>query len=271
MKRYFLAYLLAITFLTNAQESKKGIDPKYIFCYKNTSISTDDFKIYIEDAVNEDGVAKFKIRIFNKTNDYIIFKPGDVVFKIGKQEIPCKDKQILILPNEEGWRVISVKGKGFQEEKYTVEIKNMHKISASVAAVKAEDVDLPLKKNEVTAGKFKCTIKKADLQTDKSILKCECVYEGEGIGILSPGKSYAKMPKGQENPNADKFKACLLEKGKGENFLIEFREMKGAGDMQKSPFKLVWGETFKDSKLEPIKGGIINFELDGPKTSEKNQ
>jgi hypothetical protein len=270
MKRYLLVLLLISSFI-KAQESKKHIDPKYVFCYKPTSVNTDDYKIYIEDAVNEDGLAKLKIRIFNKTNDYLIFKPSDVVFRIGTQEVACKEKQLTILPNEEGWKVISVKGKGFQEEKYTLEIKSLQKISASVPAVKVEDLNLPTTKKEFSAGKFKFIIKKADLQTNKTILKCECIYEGDGVGIFSPGKCMAIMPKGQENPNADKFKSCLLEKGKGEGFLIEFREMKGGGDMQKEPFKLVWGETFKESKIEPIKGTTINLELDAAKTGEKNQ
>lgn len=271
MKRLFLTLLLAISFFIQAQQSKKGIDPKYVFCYKNTSYSTDDYKIYIEDAINEDGLSKLKIRIFNKTNDYLIFKPNDVVFRIGTQEVPCKEKQIVILPNEEGWKVISVKGKGFQEEKYTLEIKNMHKISATTAPIKIEDMNLPPAKPDFTAGKFKCSIKKADIKTDKSILRCECVYEGDGIGVLMPSKSVVIMPKGQENPNADKFKSCLLEKGKGESFLMEFREMKGGGDMQKGPLKLIWNDTFKDSKIEPIAGAKINLELDGPKTGERNQ
>lgn len=271
MKKYFFTLLIAVSFFTQAQQSKKHIDPKYVFCYKQTSFSTDDYKIYIEDAINEDGLSKFKIRIFNKTNDYLIFKPTDIVFKIGTQEIPCKEKQIIILPNEENWKVLSVKGKGFQEEKYTIELKQMHKVSASTEPIKVEDLSLPASKTDFTAGKFKYTIKKTDLRTDKSVLRCECIYEGDGVGILSPGKCVAIMPKGQENPNADKFKSCLLEKGKGESFLIEFREIKGGGDMQKNPFKLVWGETFKESKQEPIPGGKINLELDGPKTAERNQ
>lgn len=271
MKNLFIALSFLLAGQLFSQETKKHIDPKYVFCYKPTSVSTDDYKIYIEDAINEDGLSKFKIRIFNKTNDYLIFKPGDLVFKIGNQEIICKEKQIVILPNEENWKVLSVKGKGFQEEKYTIEIKNLQKISAGVTAVKVENTNLPVKATEFNAGKFKFSIKKADLQTNKSILRCECVYEGDGVGILSPEKCMAIMPKGQENPNADKFKSCLLEKGKKESFLIEFREMKDAGDMQKDPFKIVWGEMFKDSKIEPVQGTKINLELDPPKTAERNQ
>jgi hypothetical protein len=271
MKKVIILGLILSIFSLQAQQSKKNIDPKYLFCYKNTSFSADDYKIYIEDAINEDGLSKFKIRIFNKTNDYLIFKPSDVIFKIGTQEIACKEKQVLVLPNEESWKVISVRGKGFQEEKYTVQLKQMHKISASAAPLIAEDLSLPTATTEFTVGNFKYTIKKADLKTDKSIIRCECVYQGEGVGILSPGKCVAIMPQGQENPNSDKFKGCLLETGKGESFLIEFREIKGGGDMQKSPLKLIWGETFKESKVESIPGGIINLELDGPKTGERNQ
>ena len=262
---------MALTLLTNAQEQKKNIDPKYAFCYKQTSLETDDYKIYIDDAVNENAYAKFKIRIFNKTNDYLIFKPTDITFKIGTQAIASKDKQIIILPNEEGWKVIDVKGGGFQETNYSVELKNIYKISANSPAIKTEDLNLPSTTKEFTAGNFKCKVGKASLNTDKSILKFECAYEGDAIGILAPKKCVAVMPKGQENPNADRFKGCLLEKGKSENFVVEFREIKGGGDMQKSPFKLVWGETFKESKIEPLKGGTINMQLDQAKTTEKNQ
>lgn len=271
MKKLLFISLIVSSLFSIAQDKKKNIDPKYVFCYKNTSFTTNDYKIYIEDAINEDGLSKFKIRIFNKTNDYLIFKPSDIIFKIGNQEIACKEKQILVLPNEESWKVISVRGKGFQEEKYTVQLKQIHKVSAGAPPLKAEDISFPTNATEFTVGNFKYTIKKADLKTDKSIIRCECVYQGEGVGILSPGKCVAIMPQGQENPNADKFKGCLLETGKGENFLIEFREIKGGGDMQKSPLKLIWGETFKESKVESIPGGTINLELDGPKTADRNQ
>jgi len=263
--------LLLLSLVNFAQDKKKNIDPKYAFCYKATSLETDDYKIYIEDAVNENAYAKFKIRIFNKTNDYLIFKPSDAIFKIGSQEISGKDKQILILPNEEGWRVIDVKGGGLQEEKYIVDIKNMYKVSANSPSIKVEDFKLPASKNEVDAGNFKCTLKKADLKTDKSTLKFECTYTGDGIGILAPNKCIAIMPKGQENANANRNKGTLFEKGKRDDFVVEFKELKGGGDMQKNPFKLVWGETFKESKIEPIPGGKINMELDQAKTTERNQ
>ncbi|HWY10738.1 MAG TPA: hypothetical protein VN026_05395 [Bacteroidia bacterium] len=271
MKRFFIGGLMALSLVINAQDKKKGIDPKYAFCYKQATLETDDYKIYIDDAVNENMYSKFKVRVFNKTNDYLIFKPADVIFKIGSQELTGKDKQFIILPNEEGGKVIDVKGTGLQEEKYTVEIKNVYKVSANSPAVKCEDFKLPVANEDFTAGNFKCNLKKSDLRTDKSVLKFECAYNGDAIGILAPGKCVAIMPKGQENANVNRNKGTLLEKGKSDDFNVELKELKGAGDMQKVPFKLVWGETFKESKIEPIKGGKVNMELDQAKTTEKNQ
>jgi len=271
MKRCLIGGLIALSLVTNAQNKKQGIDPKYAFCYKQATLETDDYKIYIDDAVNENTYSKFKIRVFNKTNDYLIFKPADVVFKIGGQELAGKDKQFVILPNEEGGKVIDVKGTGLQEEKYTVEIKNIYKISANSPAVKSEDFKLPVANKDFTAGGFKCNLKKSDINSDKSTFKFECTYEGDAIGILAPNKCVAIMPKGQESPNINRNKGTLLEKGKGDDFNIEIKEVKGGGDMEKLPFKLVWGETFKESKIEPIKGGKINMELDQAKTTEKNQ
>ncbi len=271
MKRYLIGCLMALSLLTNAQDKKKNIDPKYVFCYKQVSLETDDYKIYIDDAVNENTYSKFKIRIFNKTNDYLIFKPTDVTFKFGTQELVSKDKQFVILPNEEGGKVIDVKGTGLQEEKFMVEIKNVYKVSANSPSVKCEDLTIPIANKEFSAGGFKCELKKSDLNTDKSNFKFECSYAGDAIGILAPNKCVAIMPKGQESPNINRNKGTLLEKGKNYDFTVEIKEIKGGGDMQKLPFKLVWSETFKESKVELLKGGKLNMELDQTKTAEKNQ
>jgi hypothetical protein len=271
MKKFLALFIVLGLFRAQAQESGKFADPKFVFAYKETSFETDDYKIYIEDAVNVDAFSKFKVRVFNKTNDYLILKPSDVVFKIGNQILFGKDKQLVIPPNEEASRVIDAKGKGLQEEKFTLEIKNVYKVSNSGAPVKTPDLAIPTKEKEFTTGPFKCVIKKLDLQTNKTVLRIECTYNGDAVGILAPNKAIAIMPKGQENQNSYRNKNNLMEKGRPEDFIVDIREMKNAGDLQKDPWKIVWGETFKESKTEPIPGGSIPMEIDRKKTAEKNQ
>jgi hypothetical protein len=271
MHKIISLLLLFSVLRTGAQESGKFADPKFVFAYKETSFETEDYKIYIEDAVNVDAFAKFKVRVFNKTNDYLVLKPADINFKIGNQSIFGKDKQLVIPPNEEASKVIDAKGKGLQEEKYTLEIKNVYKISYAVTPVKTEDLAIPTTKKEFTTGPFQCKIKRIDLQTNKTLLRIECTYTGDMIGVLAPNKAIAIMPKGQENQNVYRNKNNLMEKGRPEDFVVDIREMKNAGDLQKDPWKIVWGETFRESKMEPIPGGTIPMEIDRKKTAEKNQ
>jgi hypothetical protein len=276
MKNLFIAAAFFIPYLIMAQDKpqKKNVDPKYFYCYKDATSETEDFKLYTEDALAQDGFSKLRVRIFNKTNDYLIFKPADATFSINGQNLVSKDKQMIVPPNDEANKVIDVKGKGLQADKFTFDIKSLYKVANSIPAVKVEDLPVSKKeapKKEVAVAGFKCNLKKTDLQTNKSILVMECMYTGDGIGILDPTKVVAVMPKGQENPNADREKPKLLEKGQSETFAIAIKEIKDGGDMQKEPFVIKWNDTFKDSKITPLQGGKIEMELDAKKTSEKNQ
>ena len=271
MKNYFIAGLMALALGTTAQQ-KLAVDAGYRVFYKQASFETDDYKVYIEDGMSTNAWAKCKVRIFNKTNDFLVFKPTDLIFKIGNAEIAGTDKQVVVFPNDEATRVVDVKNKDSQYDKITLEIKQMYRVPANVAAIKVDDMNLPTKDSkEFSAGNFKCTLKSAAIKMDKTLLKFVCAYEGDQLGILMPSKITAEMPKGQSNPNVNNNKGNLLEKGKIDDFFVEFREMKDAGNMQKEPFKLKWNNTFKESKSETIYGGKTTIEVDNAKSAEKNK
>ncbi len=56
------------------------------------------------DAVSTEAGTKFKIKIQNKTNDYIIYKAEESKFVINGTEVQPKEKMLLIEPNESGSR-----------------------------------------------------------------------------------------------------------------------------------------------------------------------
>lgn len=271
MKKTIASLLICLPLIFYAQDAKIKMDPSYKYFYTETSIETDDYKIYIENGTSTDSWVKFKVRIFNKTNDFIIFKPTDVIFKINGREIPGTDKQIFVIPNDEATKVVDAKGNGFQVNKFSVEIKNFYKVSANTPVIKAEDFPIPVTANSLSAGNFKCYSKSAAIKNDKSVLKFVCEYTGDQIGILAPSKITAIMPKGQENVNANRNKGMLLEKGKSDDFIVDIREMPGSGDMKKDNWKLKWNETFRESKEVSIPGGKFTLELDQAKTAEKNK
>jgi hypothetical protein len=229
MKHVLISALVMLAFMLPAQDTEKNekekpekkekaprtVDPKYYYCYKDATLETDDYKMYIENPLADFKVSKMKVRIFNKTNDYLIFKPSEVLFKVNGQEIACKDKDLIIPPNDEASKTIDIKAENLQANTYTLDVKTLYKVASNVAPAKVEDLNITkndLKKRNLPVEGFNCMIKKIDLETGKTVVITECIYTGEGIGILDPMKAIAIMPKGQENPNADKQKPVLLKK-----------------------------------------------------------
>lgn len=270
MKHLFTTLLLVFSLSFLAQE-RLAVDPSFRVYYKETSFETDDYKVYIEDAIAIEAWVKFKVRIFNKTNDYLIFDPTELVFTIGGKEIAGTDKPVIVFPNDEATRVVDAKNKGCQYDKINITVKHLHKVPTNIKEIKTEDFNIPPGPKEFTAGNFKCNLKSAAIKTDKTLLKFVCIYEGDAIGILAPGAITAEMPRGQENTNSNRNKGALLEKGKSDDFFVEFKEIKDAGNMQKDPFKLKWNTVFKESKKEAIGGGKFTLEVDNPKSAEKNK
>lgn len=274
MKYFLLVITIFLSLFSVGQENdkekskekdkaKSKEDVKFI--YKEASVETDDYNIYIIDVISNIKQTKFKIKIFNKTNDYLLIKPTEFKYLADGKTLLGHDKTYVISPNEEETEVIDFKGADMLSEKFTVEFKGIYKASAGGKAYTIPNFELPASKNDFTVENFTCTLKKADLKTDKSAVKFECVYVGDGVGIINPMKASALMPNGQENVNSKKNQPMILEKGKKDDFTLVYAEVAGAGDMQKKGLQVKWNETLRESKLLPI--GTAKVEL--IKESEK--
>jgi hypothetical protein len=243
------------------EKSKDGLR----FLYKEATLETDDYKIYIIDAISTLKQSKFKIKIFNKTNDYLLVKPAEFIFSAGGVQISSKDKTFAVSPNEEETEVIDFKGSDMLVDKFTIEFKGLYKASAGGKIYKLADFELPASKNEFTVENFSCDLKKADLKTDKSVVKFDCVYVGDGVGLINPAKSTAIMPDGKEGVNSKKMQPIILERGKRTDFTMVYPELVGSGDMQKGGIKVKWNDAFRESKLT----SVGNSKLELVKESEK--
>ena len=256
MKYILLIVTLFFGICVNAQEKNKAKENKakedLKYLYKEATVETDDYKIYIIDAIASLKQTKFKIKIFNKTNDYLLIRPTEFKYLAGDKAIVSLDKTYAVAPNEEETEVIVFKGADMLEEKFTIEFKGIFKASAGGKAYSIPNFELPASKNDFTVENFTCTLKKADVKTDKSVAKFECVYSGDGVGIINPLKASALMPNGKENANTKKNKPMVVEKGGKDDFTLIYPEIAGAGDMQLKGIQIKWNETLRESKLLPI-------------------
>lgn len=254
----FAAMLFAAGSMFSQKEEKKVM-------YKEATAETDDYKIYIVDAVAYAAQSKFKMKVFNKTNDYLMIKPKEITFISGERSLSSIDRNFVVAPNDEASLVIDYKDKNIQVDKYSIDVKGIYKAPAGGKISEAPNFELPPAKKEFTTGNFTCSLKKNDSKTDKTVSRFECAYNGDGVGVINPMKTVATMPNGTDNPNSKKNRPILIEKGLSEDFVLVFLEVKDAGDMQRKPIQVKWGETFRESKLMPLKGVKIDLEKDNGK------
>lgn len=253
--------LLSITFIVSifsfAQINGKKESK---FFYKDVTADFADFSIYIIDALATEGQAKFKIKIFNKTNDYLLIKPTEFVFISGDRNILSTDKTYIVLPNEEESEVIDFKGQDMLMENFAVDFKGIYKVSAGAKIITIPDFELPANNDEFIAENCSCSLKKSDMDKYKSVVKFDCRYTGDGARIINPVKASLIMPNGVENPNSKRNKPFILEKGESDYFSLVYQEVKDAGNMQNQKTQIKWNDTFRESKAVRINGAKINFE-----------
>src|ERR1044072_1931404 len=109
MKKLLLAFA-AITIMANMGLAQKKYDK---LVYKEVKNEGSDVDITIQNAVSTEGETKFKIKINNKTDDYIIYKPAESKFVINGKEYAVTEKQIIIDPNGSDFKIINLKGEGY--------------------------------------------------------------------------------------------------------------------------------------------------------------
>lgn len=251
MKYLLLVIGLVLEISAFSQKKEKKLDPGIKFFYKEVTVETDDYKAYFVDVVAVGKQIKYKIKLFNKTNDYLYVKPNEIVYVSDSKTLMSTDKNYVVPPNEEVSAVLDYKATELQVDKFKIELKGIYKVSAGGKITRIPNFDLPPSKNDFTSGNFYCILKKSDSETAKSYAKFECAYNGDVIGIINPNKSIAIMPNGSDNANSKNTKPMLLEKSKLDDFTVVFMEVKGAGDMHKKPIAINWNETFREAK--PVK------------------
>jgi hypothetical protein len=277
MKKLILS-LIAICSLSNAF-AQKEVKYEKIY-YKNTSLENSDITISIDNAVSNDAETKFKLKIINKSLDYIIFKPEESKFIIAGKELKPSEKTKIIEPNSSDWLVVNLKGSGYNSIKnYSFEIGGLYKISTSGQVIEAPDFKLPVSKNEFKTGNYSLVLTKLSKETDKTEAKFDCAYNGDKIGVVFPSKIGVKMPDGNEYASVRptgilaKKGAIILTKGQSESFTAVWDRMQGGKvtDMQKVEMLIKWNDTFTEVSPEKLKNETLILEFDEKVSNDKGK
>jgi hypothetical protein len=196
MKKTIITLFIASSVLSTAF-AQKEVKYSKIY-YKNTSAETSGVTVYIEDAVSTDGETKLKLKIDNRTNDYIIYKPEESKFMIDGKELKTAEKWMVVAPNKSESKVLNLKGENYNKVKnYSFVLDGLYKTSLGNVS-KTGDFKLPATKNDFSNGNFNCSLNKLSTEAEETSIKFNCSYSGDKIGFIFPAKATLIMPDGSE-------------------------------------------------------------------------
>ncbi|MGZ4056461.1 MAG: hypothetical protein ACXVPM_16230 [Bacteroidia bacterium] len=278
MKKIVLALVVATDSLCTVSAQKEVKYEKLY--YKNSTVETNELTISVDNAVSTAGETKFKLKITNKTADYILFKPEESKFIINGKEMKPSEKSKMIKPNDSDFLIVNLKGVGYNAVKnYTFEVGGLYKLSTSGKVIDAPDFKLPASTNDFKAGSYNCTLSSLTKESDKTDAKFTCAYTGDKVGIIFPSKISVKMPDGNDyaavKPSGLLAKPgpFILNKGESVDFTAHWDRMQGgkAMDMQKVEMTIKFNGTFTEISPEKLKNETLNFEFDQATSDAKGK
>ncbi len=271
---YSLALLLLTIPSIFAQKNKADKpDPDHKNFYKEMEVETDDYHIDLLDMVGMMEYTKMKVRITNKTDDYLIFDGSKCKFKFDFGEFSPREKPVIIGPLKTEARVLNIKDDSrFHVDNYQIIFDGFTRIPAKGKAHEAPDFQLPASVNDFMAGPFEVTLLKLKKETDITAAQFRVTYKGSKIGFINPGKIGCKIESGQEFANSKpEYKTKLMEKGDSDKFTAYFKIPAKIVDMQFALMWIVWREAFQESDKLAVEGITADVQLDIGLTDGKNK
>ncbi len=235
---------------------------KKIF-YNNAKTEVSGVTIETEDAVSTGAELKFKLRIVNNTNNYILYKPHESKFVVDGKEITVSERAVLVAPNESGSRVVNIKGEGYNSVKqYAYLLDGLYSIPADTKGIPTPDFMLPAARNDFKTGNFGCDLIKVKKESGGTHVRFDCKYTGDKVGFIFPSKVAVKMPDNHEYANQKRnAPGIMLERGENDHFTLEWDRMEGGSrmDMQKVDMFIRWNDAY--AEVVPTKMSSTKLEL----------
>lgn len=235
-------------------------------------ISTDEVAITIKDPIARMDQAKFRAKVINNTEDFILWDLSKASIEIAGQSLSTtKSKRMIIKPFKDESKTLEVRGSDLHVESYSANLGKFSRVPLKGNVQQADDFALPASQNSFSTGPFTCNMTSISKKTDLTAAKFECTYKGGSFGIIDPSKVAVRMSNGQEFANSmRKEKMHLLERGEKKKFTLYFEVPAKVEDMQFANMEIVWNACLVESKAVPAEVPMVKFEFDPGKTAGKN-
>jgi len=265
MKKAIIVFA-SVCLALNAAQAQKKYDK---IMYTDAVVEADEMTVTGKSAVSVSEYTKFNLKIANKSDEILIFKPSESKVKVNGKDITPNEKPLEIAPTETDNRVIDVKGTEFMVNSYSYEISGIYKVSTTTSSIETADFQLPPSQNEFKTGGFTCNMIDLTKESAKTSVKFECRYTGSKMGVIHPGRAAVKLPDGTEIANAKSNQSpILVEKGESKKITLTWNRMEGGRkqDMQLIKLLIVWRNTFVEADPVKLKPVTLDFKIDETKS-----
>lgn len=239
--------------------------------YQEVSYENEDYKLFIVRSFSTVEAVKIKLRVFNKTKDILLIKPNELLFNIKGKTYTGNGKPLIIQPDGADDKVIDVidEKNNMKCEEFELTLNGFYKVPMESEVYLISNTLLPPeRKSDLSTGSVNCKLFDYKMDEEKSFAKYTCTYNGDQIAILDPIKCVAIMSDGKENKCTAKNTVTVLENGQSGNITIEFKRLKGSGELTDG-ISIKWNETFKISSPISLKVIKVPMKMDLERSENK--
>lgn len=260
--------------------------PKHENHYKDIPpIETSEYKIEVLESHSQSQFAMVKIKITNKTKEYLIYEPSETVFAFQHGEFKPYKKRIIIAPWQYTLKTIKVSGDSrFHVDSYALILNGLYQLPSKGKVYDVPNFELPNTTNYFDIeNAYNCKVSgKIIKETQVTEVPFRCTYVGKNVGLIDPSKLVIRLDDGREfaTVNTGSFlksistsvgDANVVFPGDEEKVLAVFRIPSKITDMQFANMEIDFKDAFMEAPLKKLYAPEIEFELDPGKTAGKNQ
>ena len=275
-----LGLVLSLSTLSLTAQGYKEDDPKHENHYDVKMIDTPELTIEFSGAHSQQAFTMIKLKITNKTNDYILYNTKETVFKYAHGDVQVKGagmfKGSSILIEPKGKESVQLKvsgGNTFHVKDLKLDLKGFNRVSSKGKVFTAPDFQLPAANNSFETGPFECVLNKSVQKTAETKAEFDCTYKGDQVAIVDPSKASitsSKLTQKYANDNK-KDKTEILFPNENYKFDLIVHIPGKVLDMQFATLQVQWNGTFTESTATKLNVGVAEFQFNQETTTLKNQ
>jgi hypothetical protein len=268
-KKIFFTFLISFICIT----SVFGQHEKYKqLWYRDQNWENEVVKLELVDIVSDEKSLKFKLKIINKTADYILFRQSasSFLFPWGNMK-PNSEKTLILQPFDQGSRVIRIEGDNrLRVPSFSFTPFGLIRIPSEGDILTAPDFALPPIANDFRVGNCQCFLNKMIKKTDILLVNFRCLYSGNRFLLITPSKAAVRTESNQEFANTNRgVKGNILERGDEDKFTLEYKIPASIVDMQFANLMLLFKNTFMEASGSDLRTTDFMITWDPGKTEGK--